>query len=224
MFEYTETRLDNIDTWKIMIQSNYNDAGFIEHINFRNNDKIYKKKHQTLFDAFMTWLDKHELYDIEDDIYNSNGNLIITKDLSYFKEDDWYRQAGDFYYKHYFDLHRSILNMILVIDNVKGLSQKDFYIGSKKPLPIKSFKVKKQKEVIEDVLEERNRQDEKWGADRDLNPGLWGLILSEEVGEVANAFLEMDGDIITTEAYDELIQVAATAVAWAEAEQRRLTK
>ena len=223
MFEYTETRLDNINTWEITTQSKYNEANFVEHINFRNNDRIYRKKHHTLFDTFMIWLDGHEIYSIKDDnIYGHGGNLIITRDLSSLKT-NW-RQVGDLYYRHYNGLMWSVLNMRLVIDNVKGLNQKEFYIGSREPLPMRKFGIKLQKDIIEDVIKERKRQDDKWGADRDLDPGLWSLILSEEVGEVSNAFLEMDKDIITTEAYDELVQVAATAVAWAEAEQRRLTK
>lgn len=37
--------------------------------------------------------------------------------------------------------------------------------------------------AIGSVIAEMNRQDEKWGADRDLHPFVWQTILSEEVGE-----------------------------------------
>ncbi|MEF5507155.1 hypothetical protein U9858_12835 [Escherichia coli] len=36
--------------------------------------------------------------------------------------------------------------------------------------------------AIESVIAEMNRQDEKWGADRNQHPFVWQTILSEEVG------------------------------------------
>jgi NTP pyrophosphatase (non-canonical NTP hydrolase) len=66
--------------------------------------------------------------------------------------------------------------------------------------------------VMLDIINERKSQDEKWGSQRDLDPLLWNAILGEEVGEVSKAILENDEGL-----YDELIQVAAVAAAWAEA-------
>lgn len=65
--------------------------------------------------------------------------------------------------------------------------------------------------IYESINEERSRQDEKWGADRHLSDFLWFTILGEEHGEVAKEVLEhCDG------LRDELVQVAAVAVAWLE--------
>ena len=75
--------------------------------------------------------------------------------------------------------------------------------------------------VLNDILNERTRQDEKWGADRTQHPAIWHTILSEEVGEVAQEVLDTTfEDAATDNLYEELIQVAAVAVAWAEAVQR----
>ena len=68
------------------------------------------------------------------------------------------------------------------------------------------------KEVLDDIVAERQRQDEKWGADRELGSTTWHVILSEEFGECANAFLEDDMESL----YAEIIQTAAVAVAWLE--------
>ncbi|SOK58393.1 hypothetical protein [Yersinia phage fHe-Yen9-04] len=67
--------------------------------------------------------------------------------------------------------------------------------------------------ALTDVLAEMNSQDEKWGADRNQHPFLWHVILSEEVGEVAQAILhdEFGGDHAGT-AREELVQVAAVAL------------
>lgn len=64
--------------------------------------------------------------------------------------------------------------------------------------------------VLFDVAYERVHQDRKWGADRNLVDRQWLPILVEEVGEVSEAILEEGG------LRDELIQVAAVAVAWVE--------
>ena len=79
--------------------------------------------------------------------------------------------------------------------------------------------------ALVDVRAERARQDELWGADRDLHPAIWHLILSEEAGEVANATQEM---LATPGARThqlrhlrtELTHVAAVAIAWIEAIDR----
>jgi NTP pyrophosphatase (non-canonical NTP hydrolase) len=67
--------------------------------------------------------------------------------------------------------------------------------------------------VIRRVTAERERQDQKWGSQRHLPHDRWNTILGEEVGEVANAILE--GDIANLK--KELVQVAAVAIAFAEA-------
>lgn len=69
--------------------------------------------------------------------------------------------------------------------------------------------------LIARILDERRRQDEKWGQ-QDHSVNVWHAILSEEVGEVARAILE--GDV---KAYaKELVQVAAVAMAAVEALER----
>lgn len=75
--------------------------------------------------------------------------------------------------------------------------------------------------TIENVLflikEERQRQDKKWGSNRQLNSLLWAVILGEEVGEVANAVLEQEyGTKTLDDLKKELVQVAAVCVAWLE--------
>lgn len=72
--------------------------------------------------------------------------------------------------------------------------------------------------VLEDINQERNRQDEKWGIQRhDL--GTWLTILVEEVGEVAQAMQANKGWGKETDAsnlYKELIHVSAVSGAIAE--------
>ena len=63
------------------------------------------------------------------------------------------------------------------------------------------------------VKEERERQDAKWGSQRDLPNPTWLAILVEEVGEVAKAILERDEEGLNK----EIVQVAAVAVAMIEA-------
>lgn len=69
--------------------------------------------------------------------------------------------------------------------------------------------------ILLHVSEERDRQDAKWGG----IPGIerrddhtYAAVLTEEVGEVCRAWLERD----TTGLREELVQVAAVAVAWIE--------
>ena len=80
--------------------------------------------------------------------------------------------------------------------------------------------------VLDEVLAERRRQDEKWG-DRTLALGypepIAFAILAEEVGEVARE-VERNAFEVTTRGKalqrarirEELVQVAAVAVAWIE--------
>lgn len=73
-------------------------------------------------------------------------------------------------------------------------------------------------QVNNDILEERCKQDTKWGKQRhDL--GRWLAILTEEVGEVSQAMQGTWGWGKPTDSrnlYNELIQVAAVASAIAE--------
>lgn len=79
--------------------------------------------------------------------------------------------------------------------------------------------------AIERVHAERRRQDDKWGSQRDLPPATWHLILSEEVGEVAEACLGVHDTkgVSYPELRAELVQVAAVAIAWLEALEAEAT-
>lgn len=80
--------------------------------------------------------------------------------------------------------------------------------------------------VLFEVSEERKRQDDKHGHDRDHGLEVWLAILTEEVGEVAKALLELRTARRTqplsvrldrlVELDKELVQVAAVAVAMSE--------
>lgn len=83
--------------------------------------------------------------------------------------------------------------------------------------------------VLEEVLEERRRQDAKWGANRNHSPAEWLMILGEEVGEANKAALEARFTPLEfndtryglyMEYREELIQVAAVAVAMVESVDR----
>jgi hypothetical protein len=63
------------------------------------------------------------------------------------------------------------------------------------------------------VLDERDRQDSKWGSQRHLSDREWLTILVEEVGEAAKDILDEKPDGLKT----EVMQVAAVALAWLEA-------
>ena len=72
-------------------------------------------------------------------------------------------------------------------------------------------------EILFDVLNERQRQDEKFGANRTQHPFLWNTILVEEVGEAAKDSLDIYFSDNPEEALlryrKELIEVAAVAIA-----------
>lgn len=70
---------------------------------------------------------------------------------------------------------------------------------------------------MNDVKEERLRQNEKWG-EQNHSRLMWCAILTEEVGEVAKAALEDS----PSEYREELVQVAAVAVAAIESHDRQL--
>lgn len=70
--------------------------------------------------------------------------------------------------------------------------------------------------VLAHILVERQSQDDKWGR-QDHDNFTWNTILSEEVGEAAEAALDIEfkgGD--RQRLREELIQVAAVATAWVE--------
>lgn len=69
--------------------------------------------------------------------------------------------------------------------------------------------------TLSEVLKERLRQEEKWGQ-QDHHPERWLSILIEEVGEAARSILEGQ----RASYRDELVQVAAVAVAAIEALDR----
>ena len=66
--------------------------------------------------------------------------------------------------------------------------------------------------ILNDVIAERTRQNEKWGWPRDHSHGKWLAILMEEIGEVAKALLEGLEEDIKTEA----IHSIAVLFAWLE--------
>ncbi|WP_230682731.1 DUF551 domain-containing protein [Pluralibacter gergoviae] len=67
--------------------------------------------------------------------------------------------------------------------------------------------------AIRSVVAEMNRQDEKWGADRDQHPFVWQTILSEEVGEFSQAILHDEfGGHKSGTAREEMVQIAAVAL------------
>ncbi len=85
-------------------------------------------------------------------------------------------------------------------------------------LPVKS--------VVQEVIEERSKQDAKWGV-QNHNVLKWFAILGEEYGEVAKAVVEMtfagDGDeweVWKCNYREELIQTAAVAIAMVESLDR----
>ncbi|MFL3234903.1 MazG-like family protein [Klebsiella pneumoniae] len=67
--------------------------------------------------------------------------------------------------------------------------------------------------AIGSVIAEMNRQDKKWGADRDQHPFTWQVILSEEVGEFSQAILHDEfGGHKSGTAREEMVQIAAVAL------------
>lgn len=84
-------------------------------------------------------------------------------------------------------------------------------------------------DVLEEVAEERQSQDDKWG-EQNHTPSRYFDILMEEVGEVAKALVEAQAytdqdDCISahnwwTEYRKELVHVAAVAVAMVESFDR----
>ncbi len=77
--------------------------------------------------------------------------------------------------------------------------------------------------VLLDIVDERERQDQKWGIQNHLDL-TWNAILMEEIGEAAQEVLTRSMGSIAKghgDLREELIQVAAVTVAWIEAIDRR---
>lgn len=75
---------------------------------------------------------------------------------------------------------------------------------------------KEQATIIGEVVGERINQDVKWGV-QNYNPFIYLAILGEEVGEANQAAIELGFAKGTVKEYrDELIQVAAVAIAAVE--------
>ena len=70
-------------------------------------------------------------------------------------------------------------------------------------------------EIIQLIINERDRQDNKWG-EQNHTAYKWLAILGEEVGEVNKAVLEDN----YSEVIEELIQIGAVAVAMIESLER----
>ncbi len=72
-----------------------------------------------------------------------------------------------------------------------------------------------QVEIIQEVIEERKRQNEKWGI-QNHTPMEWIPVLTEEVGEVSKSALETYFGHVPYDNYDhyreELIHTAAVAI------------
>lgn len=72
-------------------------------------------------------------------------------------------------------------------------------------------------DILYDVLNERKRQNDKFGANRTQHPFLWNTILVEEVGEASKDSLDIYFSDNPEEALKryrkELIEVAAVAIA-----------
>jgi len=66
-----------------------------------------------------------------------------------------------------------------------------------------------------DVLDERRRQDAKFGWPRDHGHETFLAVLTEEVGEVARAILEVRAGADTLDHLrEEIVQVTAVGLAW----------
>lgn len=75
----------------------------------------------------------------------------------------------------------------------------------------------KRQEAFDLISTERDKQDVKWGEQRQHPNEIWNLILGEEVGEVNEAVLDLIFNNGTVTALrDELVQVAAVAICWLE--------
>ena len=67
-----------------------------------------------------------------------------------------------------------------------------------------------ERDIIERILLERQRQADKWGDDDGMHDYVWLGIAIEELGEAAQALNRADGEKLER----ELVQTAAVIVAW----------
>ncbi len=74
------------------------------------------------------------------------------------------------------------------------------------------------------ILDEMKRQDKKWGSQRQHHSFTWLAILTEEVGELAEASLknEFDNDVGEGNIREELIHVMAVGMQWLEATRKEI--
>jgi hypothetical protein len=81
------------------------------------------------------------------------------------------------------------------------------------------------RKVLDQVYDERARQDAKWG-EQSHDPRMWLAILVEEVGKAAKETLGdcSTGSVASNRLYLELTQIAAVAVAWLEHIRREENK
>lgn len=78
-------------------------------------------------------------------------------------------------------------------------------------------------DAFESVRKERGRQEDKWGQQNHLDL-TWLAILTEEVGEAAQEILTNQFGAVGNghgDLREEVVQVAAVALAWVEALDRR---
>jgi NTP pyrophosphatase (non-canonical NTP hydrolase) len=80
-----------------------------------------------------------------------------------------------------------------------------------------------QEKIIQRVVDERKRQNQKWGFPQKLSLIEWQSILSEEVGEVAKEINDISFSRVdrVEELKEELIQVAAVAISMVEHIERK---
>jgi len=77
--------------------------------------------------------------------------------------------------------------------------------------------------ILDEIKKERVKQDVKWG-EQNHAPADWLMILGEEVGEANKAALEAKfGNKTLTEYREELVQVAAVAVAMIQCLDRNMS-
>lgn len=68
--------------------------------------------------------------------------------------------------------------------------------------------------IVQDIISEIERQDNKWGMDRDNHPLVWLSILQEEVGELAKEINDADFQIenLSENYRTELIQIISVGM------------
>lgn len=81
---------------------------------------------------------------------------------------------------------------------------------------VEAVEVKAPQTALDTILDERRRQDAKWG-EQNHDGAKWLLIATEELGEIAQSLLKADRANYVV----EVKQLAAVALAWLECEHRR---